>query len=476
MKGRRNSKPTGVKGAAAVLLFLTAYAAASHIPNEVIVKFKSDTPQEIRDQIIAQFGCLTADECMYADLHLLQVPESQTPEQMISLFQSFEEVEYADFNHIFKLLLVPNDPLYFLQWNLYNNINGGVNIEEAWDIQKGDPNVTIAVIDSGIAYEDFGIYRKAPDLAETRFVPGYDFVNNDSHPNDDEGHGTHVTGTIAQSTNNDLGVAGVAFDCSIMPVKVMGSDGTGSVFDIVDGIYYAVANDANVINMSLGADSNSTAMKQAVKYAYSQGVTIVCAAGNNFEDGNQPSYPAAYDKYCIAVGATRFDETKSYYSNTGSYLDIAAPGGDMNVDQNGDGNPDGILQQTFDDDPSVFNYYFGDGTSFASPHVAGTAGLLVSKGVKSPDKVRQALEKSAKDLGPVGWDEEYGWGLLDVLGALSYEIPGDLTGDLEVNFSDLFIFSDDWLLQETPPSKADFNKDGIVNLKDYAIMINNWDK
>ena len=188
------------------------------------------------------------------------------------------------------------------------------------------------------------------------------------------------------------------------------------------------------------------------------------------------SYPAAYDKYCIAVGATRFDETRSYYSNAGSYLDIDAPGGDTNVDQNGDGYPDGILQQTFQNDPSVFNYYFFSGTSMATPHVTGTAALLVSRGVTDPNKVRLALEQSAKDLGPAGWDKEFGWGLLNVFGALSYKITGDLTGDLVVGFSDLSVLSDDWLLQETPASKADVNKDGIVNLKDYAIMINNWDK
>ena len=474
--GRRSIKPA-IKIRGLIILFIvTTCASASYVPNQVIVKFKAETPQEIRDQIIYQYGCSMVDKCMYADLHLLQVSESQTPEQMISAMQNLDEVEYADFNHIFKLLLVPNDPFYFLQWNLYNSINGGVNIEKAWDIETGDPNVIIAVIDTGAAYENFGIYRKAPDLAETRFVPGYDFVNNDSHPNDDDGHGTHVTGTIAQSTNNNLGVAGVAYNCSIMPVKVIGSDGTGNIFDIVNGIYYAVAHDVNVMNMSLGSDSNSPVLEQAVKYAYSQGVTIVCAAGNNFQDGNQPSYPAAYDKYCIAVGATRFDETRSYYSNAGSYLDIDAPGGDTNVDQNGDGYPDGILQQTFQNDPSVFNYYFFSGTSMATPHVTGTAALLVSRGVTDPNKVRLALEQSAKDLGPAGWDKEFGWGLLNVFGALSYKITGDLTGDLVVGFSDLSVLSDDWLLQETPASKADVNKDGIVNLKDYAIMINNWDK
>ena len=294
MMGLRNLQPDLVKSGIILLCIITACAGASYVPNQVIVKFKPDTPQEIREQIISQYNCSMADKCMYADLHLLEVPESQTPEQMISILQNVEEVEYAELNHIIRALLVPDDPLYYLQWNLHNGPNGGVNMEKAWDIQTGDPNVVIAVLDSGVAYENFGIYRQAPDLAQTKFVAGYDFVNHDSHPNDDAGHGTHVTGTIAQSTNNNLGVAGVAFGCSVMPVKVIGSQGTGNVFGIVNGIYFAIAKDVNVINMSLGSDSNSTALEQAVKYAWSNDITIVCAAGNNFQDGNQPSYPAAY--------------------------------------------------------------------------------------------------------------------------------------------------------------------------------------
>ena len=477
MLGQRTLKPGVIKGGIGILLVISACSVASYVPNQVIVKFREDTPQEVRDQIITQYNCSVKNQCMNADLHLLEIPDNQTCEQMIASLQGLDEVEYADYNHIFTMLFDPNDPIYPYQWNFNNDANGGVNMEKAWDIEKGDPNIIVAVLDSGVAYEDFGIYRKAPDLAETRFVTGYDFVNKDPHPNDDVGHGTHVTGTIAQSTNNGLGVAGIAFNCSVMPVKVIGNQGTGGVFDIVNGIYFAVVNDANVINMSLGSDSNSLALQQAVQYAWTHDVTVVCSAGNNYQDGNKPSFPAAYDQYCIAVGATRFDKTRAYYSNAGSYLDIAAPGGDLNVDQNHDGNPDGILQETFQDNPQAFDYYFGEGTSFAAPHVSGAAALLMSKGVEKPEKVKQAIEQSAIDIGPKGWDKEYGWGLLNVLAALKYKVAGDLTGDLTVGDKDIEILANNWLHEDPSLSNtADLNKDGIVNFIDFAILAANWGK
>jgi serine protease len=287
----------------------------------------------------------------------------------------------------------------------------------------GDPNVIVAIVDTGIAYENYRGYYQAPDLAETLFVPGYDFVNGDTHPNDDHGHGTHVAGTIAQSTNNDRGVAGIAFGCSIMPIKVLGTDGSGNVFNIASGIHYAADHGARVINVSLGSPDPSTTIEQAVAYAYGKGVTVVCAAGNDYEDGSPPSYPAAYDDYCIAVGAVRFDNARAYYSNTGSYLDIVAPGGDLSVDQNGDGYPDGIVQQTFTIDPRAFNYFFFQGTSMATPHVSGVAALLVSHGAADPNAVRAAIEGSALDVGAAGWDEEYGWGVVDAHAALQYGTP-----------------------------------------------------
>lgn len=393
-----------------------------YCPGEVIVQFEEGCPIENRDLILAPYGCSIAQTCEPGRFHRVCIPPGETPEQIVSLLEADEAVAYAELNYYASIYLVPDDPFFFpYQWDLQNDVTGGINMEAAWDIETGDPNVIVAVLDTGIAYEDYRGFLQAPDLAQTRFVPGYDFVNDDAHPNDDQGHGTHITGTIAQSTNNERGVAGIAFGCSIMPIKVLADDGIGDYFDIARAIYFATNNGARVINMSLGSPDPSITIEQAMAYAYGQGVTIVCAAGNDFEKGNPPSYPAAHDDYCIAVGAVRYDDTRAYYSNTGSYIDVVAPGGDLLVDQNGDGYPDGILQQTFTIDSSDFGYYFFQGTSSATPHVSGVAALLISHGVTDPNAVRAAIEGTARDVGPLGRDPQYGWGVVDAYAALLYQ-------------------------------------------------------
>lgn len=392
-------------------------------PDEIIVKFKPGVAKTKIDQINLGHKTAVLFKGPHEKFHRLRVPVGKTVEEMLESYRKNPNVEYAEPDVTVYALFQPNDPLFPYQWHLDNNTTGGIKMKAAWDIQKGNPNVIVAVIDTGIAYELYGKFRKAPDFANTTFVPGYNFVNNTTHANDDNSHGTHVAGTIAQSTNNTLGAAGVAFNAALMPVKVLDKNGSGSATNVANGIYFAADHGAKVINLSLGSSQPSLTIKNALAYAYNKGVTIVCAAGNEFNSGNPPSYPAAHDEYCIAVGATRFDETRSYYSNTGSYLDIAAPGGDTSVNQNGDGYADGILQQTFNPNtknPADFNYWFFQGTSMATPHVAGVAALLISKGITGPDNVRAALQSTAKDKGPSGWDPEYGAGIVNALAALQY--------------------------------------------------------
>jgi serine protease len=410
-------------------------------PGEIIVGFGPNVPDAERRRIAREHQCWIAGSCEVGEFYLIGIPENTSPPQMVEVFAQHENVEYAELNYCVNATFIPDDKLYSYQWNFNNADKADIRMQEAWDIEEGDPNVIVAVIDTGVAYENFGVYRQAPDLASTRFVPGYDFVHDDNHPNDDHGHGTHVAGTIAQSTNNLIGVAGVAFRCSILPIKALDEQGAGDQFTISRAILFAVTQGARVINLSVGSPASSRTLRDAVKTAYQRGVTVVAAAGNDYARGNQPSYPAAEKDYCIGVGAVRFDLQRSPYSNTGPYVSVVAPGGDLAVDQNSDGYPDGILQQTFKSDPNQFAYWFFQGTSMATPHVSGLAALLASRGVTRPDKIREAMERTARDLGPPGWDPEYGWGMIDAHAALAYRVPGDLNGDNVVDANEVAALS-----------------------------------
>ncbi|MFC2044632.1 S8 family serine peptidase, partial [Chloroflexota bacterium] len=401
-----------------------------YVPDQIIIKFKQGINIDNEKQLNNILGTEVINTSPFAGFKVLQIPEGKTVEEMVALYSEQSTVEYAEPNYVRRLTWTPNDPNYSWQWHFDQ-----INLDAAWDVDTttpnhgGDPSIIVAVIDSGVAYETYGEYEKAPDLANTNFTNGWDFVNDDAHPNDDNLHGTHVTGTIAQSTNNSLGVAGIAFNTTIMPIKVFDSLGNGTVDQEAESFYYAADHGAHVINLSAGGPGSSVTEENAVAYAHNAGVTIIAAAGNDYQSGNAPSYPAAYDEYVIAVGATRYDQTRSYYSNTGSYLDIAAPGGDTSVDQSGDGYPDGVLQQTFSTgDVTNFGYYFLQGTSMATPHVAGVAALILAKfPTWTPAQVRYAMESTATDKGATGRDDEYGWGLIDALAAVGTDAPSVIT-------------------------------------------------
>ena len=314
-----------------------------------------------------------------------------------------------------------DDPMRPLQWHL-----DAVNSPEAWAVTRGEGAV-VAVIDTGVAYKDLswkGIDAKAvPDLEGIEMIGGETFIDR-AMPDglDDHAHGTHVAGTIAQATDNGIGVAGVAHNAKIMPLKVLGGDGRGSVAGIANAIRYAADNGADVINMSLGGPLPSSAMNKAVAYAHEKGVTVICAAGN--EKRSKVSYPAAY-KHSVSVAATNWEGSRSFYSNWGQKLDISAPGGDTRTDKNGDGHPDGVLQNTIKiQDPAHNDYLWFQGTSMASPHAAGVAGLVVSAGVNNPDEVERILKETAKHPNNVAWDKEYGAGIIDAAAAVDMAKAG----------------------------------------------------
>lgn len=414
-----------------------------YVPDEIIVKFKPGVAAGVINELNLKHGVTEKYESPYGKFKVLKIPQGKTVSEMIEIYTKNSNVEYAEPNSIARAFMTPNDPYYHYQWHFENLDYGGIHMETAWDIETGDPGVTVAIVDTGVAYENYKGFEKAPDLAATTFVPGYDFVNNDPNPNDDEGHGTHVTGTVAQSTNNDLGAAGIAFNTAIMPVKVLNKQGYGTAQSVANGVYFATDNGADVINLSLGwpvengvAYDPGATVEDAIAYAYNAGVTIIAASGNDSESA--VAYPAAYDNYVIAVGATRYDEAVSYYSNTGSSLDLTAPGGDITVDQNNDSYGDGVLQQTFGTNPKDWGYWFYQGTSMSTPHVSGVAALILAlKPEFTPDQVRKTLQTTAEDKEVSGWDDQYGWGIVDAYAALSSLAPSvsiSLTTDGVVDF------------------------------------------
>ncbi len=308
-------------------------------------------------------------------------------------------VEYAEPLARVHAMFVPNDPEMKQQWHMSR-----INAERAWDFGIGR-GVTVAVVDTGIACEDYGPFKKGTDLNATECVPGWNFVAGNDHANDDQGHGTHVAGTIAQSTNNTLGVTGVAFGARLMPVKVLNEEGWGTTADVADGIRWAADNGAHVINLSLGGPRNSRVLQSAVDHARSMGVVVVAAAGNS---GSSVGYPGASDGV-IGVSATNSDDKLAPFSSRGKGVDIAAPGVK-------------VVQQTICEKGRNNCLIFPgwNGTSMASPHVAGAAALVMGLGVTDASAVEDALRDSARKID----DSErgrllYGAGILDAAASVS---------------------------------------------------------
>lgn len=332
-----------------------------------------------------------------------------------------------------------------MQWNFLPTV--GVNAPDAWANllgvhRAGARGVVIAILDTGIAYRNWHQYHKSPDFTWTHFVDPYDFVAGNRYPLDREGHGTFVTGTIAESTNNAFGLTGLAYNASIMPVRVLNQNGWGDAARITAGIRYAVNHGAQIINLSLEFDPSVTAREiptimSAIRYAHRRGVVVVAASGN--EGSQKIAYPARAPAV-ISVGATTIDRCLAYYSNGGHRLDLVAPGGGDDADRPNDPNchpdrnlPD-ISQMTFGNPfhPARFAYPGGwFGTSMAAPHVAAVAAMIIASGVigphPRPDRILARLEATAQPLGGTKPNPSYGYGLVDAGAATAPNPPPTTT-------------------------------------------------
>lgn len=354
--------------------------AAPAVPGRVLVRLSEFATDAAVDSSIKGAGAREIRCMSQLGVRVLQVPE-KAEARVIAALSNNPNFEFAEPDYIATIDLTPNDPYYSsYQWHLPK-----VGAPTAWDATTGSAGVTIAVVDSGVQ-------ANHPDLVG-RVLAGYDFVNNDADPADDNGHGTAVAGVAAAKGNEGVGVAGAAWDVSVLPVKVMNSSGSGSYSAIASGITYAADRGAKIINLSLGGSASSSTLQNAVAYAWSKGCLVVAAAGNNAS--GTAVYPAAYPNV-VAVSATTQADTLASFSSYGSSVDLSAPGENITTSWINSG------------------YVTISGTSFSSPLTAGVAALALSRNpALSNTQLSSLLIGNTDDLGAAGYDIYFGSGRLN---------------------------------------------------------------
>ncbi|MFT4977486.1 MAG: serine protease [Myxococcota bacterium] len=393
----------------------------AYLDREVLVSFSGPSDGVAQQELEARFNLSMLDRNEQIGVARLYIEgDDGSVKRIAQLLEDDYRVEFAEPNYLVRSQGSANDAYLSYQWNV-----DVIGARDAWDTTTGAGSV-VAVLDTGV--RDGG-----PDGIAT-LLDGYDFYYGDSDPTDNDGHGTFVAGTIAQSTNNSTGVVGISPDAAILPVKVLSDSGYGDINAIANGVVWAADQGADVINMSLGSPYPSTTLQQACDYAYGKDVVLVAATGNEY--ASSVGYPAGYSSV-IAVGASRYDGSRAAYSNYGSGIDLLAPGGDLSRDDNNDGYADGILQETIEG--GRWTYTFWEGTSMATPHVAAAAALLKAQGVNDPDEIYDILTATARDVGSSGYDNTTGYGVLDVAAAVAYADgfdPGDGGGATEPGSGD----------------------------------------
>jgi serine protease len=425
--------------------------AGSYAPSEILVRYAPAGPSLVHGAT-ARDADVDVATAPTAHTQLLRLPRGANVPAALARLRRRHDVLWAVPNYVARTAgtFIPNDPgiggaptdWEQLQWNFVGEF--GVNAPEAWsnvaaDGAPGGRGVVVAVLDTGLAYANRGRFRRSPDFSRYEFVKGHDFIAHNSYPNDRNGHGTFVAGTIAESTNNHFGLTGLAYGVRLMPVRVLNSQGEGDASTIAEGVRFAVNHGARVINLSLEFGSEVTAsdipeLIEALRYANRRGVVVVAAAGN--EGHTTIAYPARAPDV-IAVGASTEHGCLANYSNDGTGLTLVAPGGGADADLPGDPNchpeePSGrdVYQMTFTgSSPQRFGFPGGyEGTSMASPHVAATAALIIASGVlgrhPTPAQVAARLRATAKPLGGTSDSRLYGAGLVNAAAATAPGGPG----------------------------------------------------
>jgi serine protease len=426
-------------------------AASSFAPDRVVVGFAS--PEHASAASVAAAAASAGAESEHTAV--LRLHRGESVQQALQRLRRRSDVAWAvpDYRAHTAGTFVPDDigggtaagGWQEWQWNLAGPY--GIGAPEAWANliatgHAGGRGVTVAVLDTGVAYANRGRFRRSPDFGRFQFVGGYDFVGHDPYPNDRNGHGTFVAGTIAEDTNNRYGLTGIAYGAKIMPVRVLDTEGEGEASTIAQGVRFAVRHGAQVINLSLEFSPGVTAsdipeLISALRYAHRRRVLVVAAAGN--EGHAAIAYPARAPDV-ISVGATTDHGCLAAYSNDGSGLTLVAPGGGPDADLPGDPNcnPESpgrdIFQVTFSGGSvKRFGIPGGyEGTSMATPHVSAVAALVIASGVlgrrPTPAQLTARLRATARKLGAGGDERLYGAGLLDAAAATAPATPGTKAG------------------------------------------------
>jgi serine protease len=435
----------------AVLPLASARAGSlAYAPNRILVKYATATPARARAAAAHGAGA-GATSVTAPHTRLLRLAPGVSLGAALRALRRRPDVTWAVPDYRAHAAgLIPDDvgtgaqpgDWQQLQWNFSGPF--GVNAPQAWsnvaaDGAPGGKGVVVAVLDTGVAYATHGRFLRSPDFSRYGFTGGYDFIAHNRFPNDRNGHGTFVAGTIAEATDNRYGLTGLAFAARVMPVRVLDSAGEGEASTIAEGVRYAVRHGARVINLSLEFSSNVTAadipeLLEALRYARRRGVLVVAAAGN--EAHTAVAYPARAPNV-VAVGATTEHGCLADYSNDGSGLTLVAPGGGADASLPGDPNcrPEGpagrdIFQVTFTAaSPRRFGMPGGyEGTSMAAPHVSATAALVIASGVlgrhPTPAQIVGRLRATARKLGGGGDEALYGAGLVDAAAATAPGGPG----------------------------------------------------